>query len=117
MSETTNSAGPEVVPGSFFGNLFNLFFEPWETFEKIFARPRVWLAIVLQTALAFGFASVWLARMDPKEFMRQQMEQNPRIQQMPAEQVDRIIDAQANAMRTWGRFAPLVTPATLKNSV
>lgn len=113
MSDTNQSAGPEVAPGSFFGNLFNLFFEPWATFEKIFARSQVWLVIVLQTALAVAFSTVWLSKMDPKEFMRQQMEQNPRIQQLPSDQVDRIIESQANAMKTWGRFAPILTPVLI----
>ena len=114
MTDTPDApALPPADSGSFFGNLFNLFFEPWTTFEKIFVSPRVWLAIILQTVLAVGFSSVWLAKMDPKEFMRQQMEQNPRIQQMPADQVDRIVDMQANAMKTWGRIGPVVAPVLL----
>ena len=114
MTDTPDApALPPADSGSFFGNLFNLFFEPWTTFEKIFVSPRVWLAIILQTVLAVGFSSVWLAKMDPKEFMRQQMEQNSRIQQMPAEQVEQIINTQARFMRTWGRIAPFFVPVVI----
>jgi hypothetical protein len=113
---TETPAATEGVPegpqdsGSFVGNLFNLYFEPGPTFAKIFVKPRVWLAILLQTALGVLFATIWLQKVDTREFMRAQMEQNPRIQQMPAEQVDRIITAQAGAMKTWGRVAPFIAP-------
>jgi hypothetical protein len=103
-------AAPSADSGSFLGNLFNLYFEPTETFAKIFLKPRVWIAILLQTALGIGFTSIWLQKVDTREFMRQQMEQNARVQQMPTEQVERIIDMQSKAMQTWGRFAPAVAP-------
>ena len=114
MTETPDvpdaPAGPPADSGSFLGNLFNLYFEPGETFAKIFVKPRVFMVILLQTALGVGFTSIWLQKVDTREFMRQQMEHNPRIQQMPAEQVERIIDMQSKAMHTWGRFAPAVAP-------
>ena len=104
---------PPADSGSFLGNLFNLYFEPTETFAKIFVRPRVWMAMVLQVAMGVLFTSVWLEKMDAKEFMRAQMEQNSRIQQMPAEQVEQIINTQARFMRTWGRIAPFFLPVVI----
>jgi hypothetical protein len=101
---------PSQDSGSFFGNLFNLYFEPAASFSKIFVKSRVWMAILLQTALGVAFTSIWLQKVDTREFMRLQMEQNPRIQQMPAEQVERIINTQAGVMKTWGRIAPLIAP-------
>lgn len=117
MTENTELSAPPTEPardsGSFFGNLFNLYFEPQATFTKIFVKPRVWLAILLQTALGVGFASIWLERVDTREFMRAQLEKNPRVQQMPAEQVERIINAQAGAIKTWGRVGPLIAPVVI----
>lgn len=110
MTETPETAETPRVSGSFVGNLFNLYFEPRETFAKIFAGPRVWMAILLQVAIGMAFTTVWLQKVDAREFMRAQMEQNPRIQEMPAEQVDRIIETQAKFMKTWARFAPLIAP-------
>ncbi len=113
----TETPAPPAVPpadsGSFLGNLFNLYFEPTETFSKIFVRPRVWMAIVLQIAMGVLFTSVWLEKMDAREFMKAQMEQNSRIQQMPAEQVEQIINTQARFMRTWGRIAPFFVPVVM----
>ena len=112
MTETPDA--PAAAPtdsGSFLGNLFNLYFEPTQTFAKIFVKPRVLMAILLQTALGVGFTSIWLQKVDTREFMRQQMEQNPRIQQMPTEQVERMIDVQSRAMKTWGRVGPFIVPA------
>lgn len=116
MTETPETAPPAAgtTPpedsGSFLGNLFNLYFEPRATFGKIFTKPRVVLAILLQTALGVLFTTIWLDKMNPREFMKAQMEQNPRIQEMPTEQVERIIDAQVGYMRTWGRVGPFIAP-------
>ncbi len=116
MTETLETAPPApgtTAPedsGSFLGNLFNLYFEPGPTFGKIFTKPRVVLAILLQTALGVIFTTIWLDKMNPREFMKAQMEQNPRIQEMPTEQVERIIDAQVGYMRTWGRVGPFIAP-------
>jgi hypothetical protein len=113
---TENPSTPEAPladSGSFLGNLFNLYFEPKETFSKIFVRPRVWMAILLQVAMGVLFTSVWLQKMDAREFMKAQMEQNSRVQQMPAEQVEQIINTQARFMRTWGRIAPFFVPAIM----
>lgn len=113
---TENPDIPEAPPadsGSFLGNLFNLYFEPTETFSKIFVRPRVWMALLLQLAMGVLFTTVWLQKMDAREFMKAQMEQNSRIQQMPAEQVEQIINTQARFMRTWGRIAPLFVPVII----
>ena len=104
---------PPADSGSFLGNLFNLYFEPKETFAKIFVRPRVWMALLLQLAMGVLFTSVWLQKMDAREFMKAQMEQNSRIQQMPAEQVEQIINTQARFMRTWGRIGPFFVPVII----
>jgi hypothetical protein len=45
--------------------------------------------------------------------MRAQMEQNPRIQKLPAEQVEQIVNTQARFMQSWGRIAPLIAPAII----
>lgn len=119
MSETPETPDPAPPAqgasapedsGSFFGNLFNLYFEPTTTFAKIFTRPRWWLAFILQTAMGVGFSAVWLDKVDARLFMKAQLEQNPRVQQMSAEQVEQIIDAQAGYIKTWGRVGPLIAP-------
>ncbi len=110
MTETPDRSLLAPESGSFPGNLFNLYFEPTETFPKIFANPRVFLPILLQTALSVLSISIWLGKVDTREFIRLQMEQNPRVQQLPAEQIERIIDAQASFMRIWGRVGPLIVP-------
>jgi hypothetical protein len=108
-------AATEASPdsGSFLGNLFNLYFEPQATFAKIFVKPRVWLVVLLQVALGVLFTTLWLQKVDAREFMKAQMAENPRVQQMPAEQVERIIETQAKFMTTWARFAPFIAPLIL----
>jgi len=113
LSDITEPAAPPADSGSFLGNLFNLYFEPSATFAKIFTRPRILLAILLQVALAVTFTQIWAGKVDAREFMRLQMERNPRVQQMPAEQVKHIIDTQARFMLTWTRVAPFFIPAVM----
>jgi hypothetical protein len=114
VTENPEPAAPAPAdPGSFLGNLFNLYFEPKESFAKILVKPRVWLAITLQVAMGVAFSSIWLEKMDAREFMKAQMEQNSRIQQLPAERVEEIINTQARFMRTWGRIAPLFAPVVI----
>jgi hypothetical protein len=110
IPESAAALEPPANPGSLLGNLFNLYFEPGETFAKIFVNPRVWAAILLQTAMAVAFSSIWLENLNAREFMKAQMEQNSRIQQLPAERVEEIINTQARFMRTWGRIAPFFAP-------
>jgi hypothetical protein len=112
-SEPTDVVALPQDSGSFFGNLFNLYFEPAAAFAKIMVKKRILLAILLQTAIGVAFTTIWLQKVDTREFMRQQMEQNSRIQQLPTEQVERIINTQANVMRTWGRIAPLIAPTVI----
>ena len=107
------ASDPSALPadsGSFLGNLFNLYFEPTATFAKIFRKPSLLMVILLQTAIGVGFTTIWLQKVDTREFMRLQLEQNARLQQMPAEDVERIINSQANVMKTWGRIGPLIAP-------
>lgn len=111
MAEISNPAPPD--PGTLIGNLFNLYFEPTETFGRIFIKPRVWVAVALQVAMAGLFSTVWFRNVDAREFMRAQLEQNPRVQQMPAERVEQIIEAQVRFMQRWGRIAPFFVPVLI----
>jgi hypothetical protein len=107
----TNTPEAPQDSGSFLGNLFNLYFEPGPTFAKIFVKPRVLLAILLQTALGVLFATIWLQKADLSEVVRQRFEQNPRIQQMPAEQVQQFMRVQTRVLGTSFRVAPFIAPA------
>ena len=60
-----------------------------------------------------AFSSIWAQKVDMREFMRQQMELNPRIQQMPTEQLDRILEAQVNFFKNWGRMLPWIAPVVV----
>ena len=114
MTETAEPiAEAPAESGSFLGNLFNLYFEPSAAFTHIMVKPRLWMAILLQISLAVLFSTIWLQKIDAREFIKVQLERNSRIQQLPAERVEDIITAQARFIRTWGRYAPFVVPALL----
>lgn len=119
MTETTGpnleTAEPEAPQdaGSVAGNVIDLYFEPEAAFRRIFVRPRIWLALLLQTALGVAFTSIWLQKVDAKAFMRAQIEQNPRVQQLDAERIEEIVNTQARFMTSWGRVAPFLAPVVL----
>lgn len=112
MTETQDAQAAAVVvdSGSFFGNLFNLYFEPSATFAKIFTKPRIVAIVLFQVGVTLAFTTVWLEKADVREMIRQQMEQNPRIQQMSTDQINQAIGMQENIMRGAFRFAPFFGP-------
>jgi hypothetical protein len=100
----------EVLPsdqeakGGFVPNLLGLYTGPGEAFRSIVARPQIVAPLILMVALSLLFTGVWMSKMDPTEFMRAQIEQSPRADQIPADRMDEIISMQSKVMKyfAWG---------------
>jgi hypothetical protein len=103
----------EVLPsvqeakGGFVSNLLGLYVGPGEAFRSIVARPQIVAPLILMVALSVLFTGVWLSKMDPTEFMKAQIEQSPRADQIPADRLDEIISVQSKVMKyfAWGGAA------------
>jgi len=52
--------------------LGELYVAPLQAFERIAARPRAFVALLLLTAINVCFAALWLSRLDAHEFLRAQ---------------------------------------------
>jgi len=106
MSDTpTPQAFPASTPesgGGFFQNLIDVWFSPREAFARILQKPRLLVALALYAALVLGFTGVWMSKMDPVEFMKVQIEESPRADQMSAEQRQAVIEQQAKFMPIFG---------------
>jgi hypothetical protein len=96
VSEATPVA-PAAEPG-FFEKLTSLYVSPTEAFRAIVARPKVLVPLVILVVLVAGFTALWVSKVDPVAFMREQIEQNPRTAEMPAEQKAAIVEQQAKFM-------------------
>jgi hypothetical protein len=88
--------------GGFLQNLIDLYFSPREAFTRIVRSPRLVVPLVLYALLVLGFTGVWMSKMDPHEFMKAQIEESPRADQMTAEQKEQIVEQQARFMPIFG---------------
>jgi len=104
MSQATVAPAP-VAPdagGGFFQNLIDLYFSPREAFTRIVRSPRILVPLVVYGLIVLGFTGVWMSKMDPTEFMKTQIEESGRADQMSAEQRQQIIEQQARFMPIFG---------------
>lgn len=91
--------GPEDTsrgkPLSEVDRLIGALFEPKEAFADIAARPhRWWVPLLILTALSLAFLFAFQQQVGWETFFQQQMETNPRLQQMSPEQQEQILDSQ-----------------------
>ncbi len=89
------SAPEPSGPESAFSRIIGAFLSPKSTFARIAARPT-WIApMALLTVLSIGVTTLLVQKMDWRSFMEQKLAKNPRTEQMPAEQKERIIESQS----------------------
>jgi len=96
-----------------FGRLSGVLFEPSKAFGDIAARPRWWppLAIVIVLGVVFIFS--FSQRVGWERFIRQQMETNPRVQQMDAAAREQAVTMQMKFIPiTVYAFAIVGTPVS-----
>lgn len=106
---------PEPVPaGGFFQNLVDVFVSPREAFTRIVRRPSFWLPAIGWLLLTLGFTAIWMNKMDPREFMKTQLEESGQWDKIPGDQREQILESSAGRMKTFGWVGPAVfTPLML----
>lgn len=102
MNPLPSAPAPGPSAGGFFQNLVDLYFSPREAFERIVRAPRVLVPLAVYALLVLGFTGVWMSKMDPREFMKTQIEESPYADRMTAEQKQQAIDQQAGFMGVYG---------------
>jgi hypothetical protein len=104
---------PEA-PGGFFQNLIDVYFSPREAFTRIVRNPSFVLPFVAYLVLVLGFTGVWMSKMEPREFMKTQLEESGQWDRIPAEQREAILESASGRMKTFGWIGPIVfTPLML----
>ena len=97
MSEPAAAAPPL----GHFDRLVGVLFDPAPAFADVAARPAGWwLPLLLLTIITVGFIFAFTERVGWERFMRQQLEQSSRTQQMPVEQREEVLRQQL-------RFVPI----------
>jgi len=90
---------PTVAPAkSTIETLTGIFFEPGETFEALRERPRFLVAALIILALTLLFTFVLFQRINFEQFMRAQIENSPRTEQMTPEQKEQAVRMQSGTV-------------------
>jgi hypothetical protein len=115
MSESTPPSLPEPITpeksGGFFQNLIDVYFAPREAFGRIVARPTWVVPLVGSVILALAFTGIWVNRVEPREFMKTQLQEAGRWDNIPAEQREQIIEQQERFMPVFAFVsAVIMTP-------
>ncbi len=72
--------------------LVGIFWEPKPVFENLALKPRFWSPLILLTVLAVLYSAAIARFVGWEEVVTRQLESNERMQQLPAEQRERIIE-------------------------
>jgi hypothetical protein len=91
-----DTAAPQEPPQmSEAATLGNIFVSPGETFEDLRRKPRFILAILIMMILTGVFSFLFVQKMGEdrmKSFQLEQMEKNPQVASLPAEQKERAVE-------------------------
>lgn len=86
----------ELSQMSEIGTLGGVFFEPGATFEDLRRKPRFLLAGLTIMFLFTAFNVLFIQKVGFEEIIRARLESNERVQQMPAEQKQALIEQQSS---------------------
>lgn len=103
-----SDATPATPERGFFENLIDLFVAPRDAFAALLKRPGFWLPIAISVALAVGFTALWLQKVDPAEFMRNQLVESGQWDKMPAETRTQVIETQSKMFPIFGWVIALI---------
>jgi hypothetical protein len=107
VEEATASAAASPAPvaaappRNVFQHVAGLLFSPREEFAHILARPRFWVPLACWMVVGIAFTGFWLQKVDPREFIRNEIINSGRADKIPAGQMENVLDQQA------GFFKPI----------
>lgn len=88
------------------GRLINIFLEPKAAFADVAARPRPWAPLILLILFSIAYLAAFSGHVGWDRMMEQQMERNPQLQNMSAEQRAKATEMNARIASTMGYFIP-----------
>lgn len=96
MNELNSAASPSPTASAMSTpeTLANIFFEPGATFEALRERPRFLAPALILVLLTLAVTLLLFQKVDFETVVRQAMERNPRVQELPPDQRERIIERQ-----------------------
>lgn len=101
------------APMSEAGRLSGVIFEPGKAFADIAARPRFYVPLALIILVALGFTTALQKRVGWETAMRTVLERSPRMQQLPEDQREKMIQQQGKVMAVVGYPMAVVMPVVM----
>jgi hypothetical protein len=111
-ADSTPAAAPAPAR-DFLQNMTGLFLSPREEFPSIVARPRFWLPLTAWVALSVMFTAIWLQKVDPREFMRNQIVESGRADKVPPGQMEQVLDTQSAFLKPISWASAILAPPIL----
>jgi hypothetical protein len=103
----------EERPRGFLQHLAGVFVSPGTAFMHILRRPGFWAPLVGYMAVMAVFTAVWTAKVDPREFMKIQIEESGRADQIPPDRMDEVLDQQARMFPIFAWLGPIFVPVII----
>jgi hypothetical protein len=110
---TTATPAPEVpspAPVSSVGRIFGALFSPKPTFASIALRPTWLFPVLLGCVLFISVVAVFTQKGGWSPFFEKQNASNSRIEQLPQDQRDKILNSQLKYAPTFGYVEGVVLP-------
>ena len=107
LPPTPAPVAPEK-PGGFFQNLIDVYLSPREAFTRIVHSPRFLLPLAGYMLLVLGFTGIWMSKVEPREFMKMQLEESGQWDKIPAERRDAILESAPTQIKIFGWLGPVV---------
>lgn len=89
-------------------SLASIFFEPGRTFEFLRSKPKFIVGGLIIIVLTMAFQNLFMYRLGETRIKRevmQQLDKNPQIQSMPADQKNKIVEQQLTISNIISRYA------------
>jgi hypothetical protein len=91
----------------------DLYLSPAEGFLALSRRARFWVPILLLSAIQIVFTAIWVHKMEPREFMKAQLEESGQIDKIPPDRQEAILEQQAKFVPVIGWVGAFVGPALI----
>ena len=105
MSDVSAASAP--AERGVLATLVDVFVAPADAFRAIAARPRWEVPLLLAIGIGLAFSAIWIAKADPVEFMRAQMEESGGMERIPVEQRAEVLRGQAKWFQAFAWVGPL----------
>lgn len=83
------------------GDFLSLYLAPGQGMAGIVARRRFLSALVALVAVNLVFTGIWLHKVEPRQFLKGQLEQSGRLEKIPPDQREELLETQS-------RFFPIM---------